>query len=216
LPAMIDEAAEEIGERTEMPAELVRALRAIPSYYLRYYYMTDEVLAEQRTGTTRAQEVMDIERTLLEMYRDPSLEDKPELLEERGGAFYSEAAAQLIASLHAGTGDVQVVDVRNDGAIPDLPDDAVVVVPARIDRDGAHPLPVGPLAPEMLGLVQAVKAFERLAAEAAVTGDRSVALKALMANPLVRQYTVAAPLLAALLDANRQHLPRFFASPGPA
>jgi 6-phospho-beta-glucosidase len=211
LPALIDEAAEEIAERTEMPADLIRTLRAIPSYYLRYYYMTDTVLAEQRAGATRAQEVMEIERQLLDLYGDPTLEDKPKLLEERGGAFYSEAAAQLIASLHAGTGDVQVVDVRNDGAIPDLPDDAVVEVPARIDRDGAHPLALAPLAPEMLGLVQQTKAYERLAAEAAVTGERTVALKALMANALVRQYTVAAPLLDALLEASRDHLPRFFA-----
>src|SRR4029078_8000734 len=134
--------------------------------------MTDTVLAEQRAGATRAQEVMEIERELLDLYRDPTLADKPKLLEERGGAFYSEAAAQLIASLHAGTGDVQVVDVRNDGALPDMPADAVVEIPARIDRDGAHPLPLAPLAPEMRGLVQAMKAFEELTIAAALSGDR--------------------------------------------
>jgi 6-phospho-beta-glucosidase len=91
------------------------------------------------------------------MYRDPALVEKPKLLEKRGGAFYSEAAAQLIASLHAGTGDDQVVDIRNDGAIPDLPADAVVEIPARIDGDGAHPGTFDPLAPEMLGLVQQVR-----------------------------------------------------------
>lgn len=153
---------------------------------------------------------MAIERDLLELYRDPRVDRKPPLLERRGGAFYSEAAAQLIASLHAGSGDVQVVDVRNEGALPDLPPDAVVEVPARIDREGAHPLPLAPLAPELAGLVQAVKAYERLAVEAAVGGDRSVALKALLANPLVGGYDIAAPLLAALLEANRDHLPRFF------
>ena len=94
---------------------------------------------------------MDIEARLLEMYRDPSLAEKPDLLDHRGGAFYSEAAAQLIASLHDGAGDVQVVDVRNDGAIPDLPDAAVVEIPAVIDRDGAHPLALAPLAPEQRG-----------------------------------------------------------------
>jgi 6-phospho-beta-glucosidase len=101
--------------------------------------------------------------------------------------------------------------------VPDLPDDAVVEVPARIDRGGAHPLPLAPLAPEMLGLVQAAKAYERLAVTAAVTGDRTVALRALLANPLVRQYPIAAPLLDALLEANREHLPRFFPNqPAPA
>jgi 6-phospho-beta-glucosidase len=194
----------------ETPAELIRALGAIPSYYLHYYYLTDEVIERQRTERTRAEEVMDIEAGLFELYRDPDLAEKPQLLERRGGAFYSEAAAQLITSLHEGTGDLQVVNVRNEGALPDLPDDAVVEILARIDRDGAHPIPVAPLPSEMLGLVEHVKAYERLAVRAATTGDRTIALKALMTNPLVRDYRTAVPLLEALLEANRQHLPRFF------
>jgi len=210
LPELLEKQAALIAEEVQMPVELVRALRAIPSSYLRYYYLTDEVLEEERTHPSRAEEVMRIEGQLLEMYRDPALDVKPKLLEERGGAFYSEAAAQLVASLHDGRGDVQVVDVRNDGAIPDLPDDAVVEIPARIDRDGAHPMSLAPLAPEMLGLVQQVKAYERLAVRAATTGERTVALKALMVNPLVGRYHVARDLLDALLEANRQHLPRFF------
>ena len=153
---------------------------------------------------------MAIEERLLEMYRDPALTEKPKLLEKRGGAFYSEAAAQLIASLHSGTGDDQVVDIRNGGAIPDLPADAVVEIPARIDREGAHPGRFNALPPEMLGLVQQVKAYERLAVKAAIDGDRSAALKALIANPLVGRYSVATQLLDALLQANRQHLARFF------
>jgi 6-phospho-beta-glucosidase len=194
----------------EVPLELVRLLRAIPSYYLRYYYFTQRMLEEQRGGHIRAKEVMEIEAGLLEMYKDPSLDIKPKLLEERGGAFYSEAAAMLITSLHDGMGDVQVVNARNDGAIPNLPDDDVVEISARVDRDGAHPLPTAPLAPEMLGLVQAAKAYERLAIEAAKPGSRRAALAALMANPLVREYDVAVPLLDALLEANRGHLPRFY------
>jgi len=210
LPEILSTRIELVADETDMPAELIRALGAIPSYYLHYYYLTDEVIERQRTERTRAEEVMDIEAGLLELYRDPDLAEKPELLERRGGAFYSEAAAQLIASLHEGTGDVQVVNVRNDGALPDLPDDAVVEILARIDRDGAHPIPVAPLASEMLGLVEHVKAYERLAVQAATTGDRTVALKALMTNPLAGDYRTAVPLLDALLEENRQHLPRFF------
>ena len=107
---------------------------------------------------------------------------------------------------------MQIVNLRNDGAISNLPEDDVVEIPATIDRDGAHPVGLGPLAPEMLGLVEHVKAYERLAIGAATTGDRSLALKALMTNPLVGRYGVAAPLLDALLEANRNHLPRFFAA----
>jgi 6-phospho-beta-glucosidase len=209
LPDLLDRFGQEIADEVELPAALMRDLRSVPSYYLRYYYAEREVVAEQRTRTARATEVMEIERGLLKLYRDPTLAEKPALLEQRGGAFYSEAAAQLIASLHDGAGDVQVVDVRNDGAIPGVADGSVVEVPARIDRDGAHPIPVAPLAPEMRALVAHVKAYEDLAIEAAVTGDRRVAFRALLANPLVRDAETARLLLAAILDAPGGHLPRF-------
>jgi 6-phospho-beta-glucosidase len=210
LPELLDGHLDAIATETELPAELIRTLGVIPSSYLRYYYLTDQVLAEERAGRSRAEEVMDIERRLLDSYRDLSLDEKPVLLTQRGGALYSEAAAQLIESLHTGRGDVQVVDVRNDGALSDLPDDAVVELPARIHRNGAELLSLPPLAPELLGLVQQAKAYERLAARASLSGERTAALKALLANPLVAQYSVAAPLLDALLEANRAHLPRFF------
>lgn len=210
LPEMLDRDPAQVADEVGLPVDLVKELRAIPSYYLRYYYCRDEVLQEQLRGRSRAEQVMEIERGLLEMYRDPALNEKPKLLEKRGGAFYSEAAAQLMASLHAGTGDVQVVNLRNGRALPDLPDDAVVEIPARIDRDGAHPAPLAPMAPEIRGLVQAVRAYEDLAVQAAVHGDRTAAEKALLAHPLVGQFSVARPLLEALLEANRAYLPRFF------
>jgi 6-phospho-beta-glucosidase len=210
LPELIDTYSDQLGEEVDLPGDLVRLTRSIPSYYLRYFYLTGEVLEKQRSARPRADEVMEIERGLLEMYADPKLDVKPKLLEQRGGAFYSEAAAMLVESLHGDRGDVQVVNVRNDGAIPNLAGDAVVEVACRIDADGATPLPVEPLAPEMLGLVEQVKAYERLTVAAAVSGDRDTALKALMANPLSADFRVAAPLLDALLEANRTYLPAFF------
>jgi 6-phospho-beta-glucosidase len=164
------------------PRELLELLGAVPSYYLRYFYKHDEVLAAQRNGEVpRAQEVAEIERELLELYKDPRTTAKPKLLEQRGGAFYSEAATRLVRSLHNGDGAVHVVDVRNHGTLAGLADDDVVEVPARVDRDGAHPLPQRPLAPELLGLVQHVAAYERLAA----LGEER---KALLAHPLVGQW----------------------------
>lgn len=209
LPELIADHLDEMADESGATPELIAALRTLPSYYLHYYYATRDVLAEQLAGGTRAEDVMVIERELLELYRDPTLDRKPALLEQRGGAFYSEAAAQLIASLYAGTGDIQVVDVRNDGALPDLPADAVVEVPARIDRTGAHPLPLAPLAPEIRGLVQKVKAYEELAIAAALTGDPRGALLALLANPLVPDLRAAEGLLEAILETNARYLPRF-------
>lgn len=209
LPELLAADGDLLADHVGIAADLVRALRAVPSYYLRYYYDTETVVREQRDGHTRAREVIDIEARLLDLYRDQSLAEKPELLADRGGAFYSEAAAQLIASLHDGKGDLQVVNLRNEGALPDLPETAVVEIPARIDRDGAHAVPLAPLAPDMRGLVQAVKAYEELTVAAALSGDRTIAVRALAANPLVGEWRIAGPLLDAILDANRPHLPRF-------
>lgn len=210
LPRLLEEHVDAIAERQELPPEILRQLQAIPARYLRFYYRTSAILEAQQAGAVRAKDVAQIERDLLELYRDPTLDEKPAVLEQRGGAFYSEAAVQLIASLHDGRGDVQVVNVRNDGASPDLPDDAVIEVPAVIDRDGAHPLPVRPLPLEILGLVQAAKAYERLAACAARSGDRRTALLALVANPLVREFARSEAVLDDLLEAHREYLPAFF------
>jgi 6-phospho-beta-glucosidase len=210
LPELLAEHGATIAGDLKLPVERVRELGAVPSYYLRYYYAFDEVLAEQRNGHSRAEEVMGLESRLLDMYADPSLDTKPALLNDRGGAFYSEAAAQLLASLHDGAGDVQVVDVRNGDAVPGLAADDVVEVPARIDRDGAQPLSQAPMSPEMLSLVRAAKEYERLAVRAAKSGAREDARLALEANPLVGpRIGDVTPLLDALLEANQAHLPQF-------
>jgi len=212
LPELLDRFSPELALESGVPAELLRLLGALPSYYLHYYYCLDQNLAEQSAPDwrSRASVVAELESELLTEYRDPSLDTKPEKLSYRGGAFYSEAAVRLIASLHAGTGDVQVVDVRNDGSLAGLPDDAVVEVPCTVDGDGAHPLPQRPLPPDMSGLVARCKAYERLAVEAAVSGSRETMIRALVANPLVGQYPLAEELADGLLAANRHFLPRFF------
>ncbi len=209
LPELLERQGDDIAREMDLPLDDIQRLAAIPSYYLRYYYAFDRVLARQRDGHSRADEVMDIERRLLELYRDPSLAEKPALLADRGGAYYSEAAVELIAALHDGSGDIQVVNVRNEGAIGELRDDDVVELPARVLHDGPHPLPQRPLPAEIRELVLAVKRFERLSIQAALSGDRAVALEALRANPLVGPRTDAEPLLDALLEANAKHLPRF-------
>jgi 6-phospho-beta-glucosidase len=194
LPEIIDQHAPALADQLGLPEELLRDLGALPSYYLRYFYAHSQVLAEQQTEEPRAAAVARIEAELLRMYRDPGLTGKPALLEQRGGAFYSEAAVDLLRSLVTGAGDVQVVDTRNDGALPGLADDDLVELPARIDRDGAHPLKQGPLDPVMLGMVQHVAAYERLAVRAARTRSSADARRALLAHPLVGQWEMAVAL----------------------
>jgi 6-phospho-beta-glucosidase len=212
LDDLFDRFGAELELESGVGIEVLRLQHALPSYYVHYYYGHDAELIHQTAPgyRPRADVVAELEEKLLAEYRDPGLETKPEALSYRGGAYYSLAAVRLMASLQAGTGDVQVVDMRNDGAVPGLPDDAVVETTALVDADGAHPLPQRPLSPEMLGLVQHAKAYERLAVRAACSGSRDDVVRALLANPLVGQHPLAAELADELLAANQAHLPRFF------
>ena len=195
LPELLDAHGDEMAVDLELPRRLLDELGAVPSYYLRYFYAHDEVLDEQRDGVPRAATVAEIERGLLELYRDPELNEKPALLEQRGGAFYSEAALGLIQSLVSGDGAIHEVDVRNHGTLAGLRNSDVVEVPARVTRSGATPLPQPPLAPELLGLVQHTAAYEKLAVAAALSRDPVDVKKALLAHPLVGQYATAERLL---------------------
>jgi len=203
LPELISSHGEEIADHGGgLPLELMEELGAVPSYYLRYFYAHDKVLADQRRGVPRAAEVAEIERGLLELYRDPELAEKPALLEQRGGAYYSEAAVGLIASLVSGNGEVHEVDLRNRGTLAGLADDDVVEIPARVSPDSIEPLPQKPLAPELLGLVQHVAAYERLAVRAALSRDPTDVRKALLAHPLIGQWEIAGELVDLLRAAS--------------
>ena len=196
---LIERHGDEIAADLELPPRLLDELGAIPSYYLRYFYAHDAVLREQLDGVPRAQVVLEIERELLELYRDPTVTERPALLTERGGAYYSEAALGLVASLTSSDGAVHEVDVRNSGTLAGLADDDVVEVPARVTARGPEPLPQRPLAPELLGLVQHVAAYERLTVRAALTRDPADARKALLAHPLIGQADRVEALLATTL-----------------
>jgi 6-phospho-beta-glucosidase len=189
--------------------ELLHTLGVVPSYYLRYFYAHDEVVAELRASEPRAAQVAGIEQQLLEMYADPTLDEKPDLLSRRGGAFYSEAAVQLAAALlgRQEGASTQVVNLRNDGALPFLPDDAVIEVPATVDGSGVRALPMAPLEPLYAGLVAAVTSYEHLALDAALRGGYDRVFEALLAHPLVGQVDRAHGLTDRLIAHNRDHLP---------
>jgi 6-phospho-beta-glucosidase len=199
LPDLLAGHGDEIAADIELPRRLLDELGAVPSYYLRYFYAHDAVLREQLEGEPRAAVVQKIERSLLELYRDPAVDERPDLLMQRGGAYYSEAALGLISSLTTGDGAVHEVDTRNDGTLAGLAPDDVVEVPARVGRDGAEPLPQPPLAPELLGLIQHVAAYERLTVRAALSRDPVDARKALLAHPLVGQVELVDGLLDRLV-----------------
>ena len=209
LPELLGRHVEEIADDIELPAWLLHQLGVVPSYYLRYFYAHDEVVRELRSSPSRAARVAELEQELLELYGDERLDTKPELLTQRGGAFYSEAAVALCAALLGRSTHTaeQVVNVRNGETLPFLPPDAVVEVPAHVGGGAVTPLPVEPLAPLFAGLVAAVTAYEHLALEAALRGGRGRVFEALLAHPLVGQVDVAEGLTDRLLAHNRDYLP---------
>ncbi|MFI9149715.1 6-phospho-beta-glucosidase [Streptomyces sp. NPDC053367] len=207
LPGLLADHGEAIAADLHLPRPLLDRLGTVPSYYLRYYYAHDEVVRELRTRPSRAEEVAAMERELLELYGDPTLDEKPELLARRGGAFYSEAAVDLAAALLGGGGSpYQVVNTLNRGTLPFLPDDAVIEVQAAVGAQGPAPLPVAPVDPLYAGLMANVTAYEDLALQAALRGGRERVFRALLAHPLVGQYEYAEALTDRLIAHNREHL----------
>jgi len=206
LPELLATHGERIAERVGSPRSVLDEYGVIPSYYLRYYYFHDAVVAEQKRSGTRAAEVAAIEAELLRMYADPALDKKPAALAKRGGAFYSEAAVALLSALASDTRDVHVVNVRNNGTFGFLADDAVIEVPAVIGADGAVPVPAAPLPPLLRGLVAHMSAYEELALLAALRGGRSRVVTALLAHPLIGQYPLAEDMADRMIAENAKFL----------
>ncbi|MBN1145926.1 MAG: 6-phospho-beta-glucosidase [Anaerolineales bacterium] len=190
---------------------LVESLGMIPNYYLEYFYHTDRKLAAQSEWPpSRAEEVIEIEKRLLELYAEPGRRRPPEELMQRGGAYYSTAATQLLAAHHNDLGERHVLNTRHGGAVPGWPEDWVLELPCCVDRDGVHPLPARPLPPACFGLLAAVKSYELLAVQAAVQGDRQAAYQALLVHPLGPPADRIQAVLDDLLQTHRAYLLQFW------
>lgn len=194
--------------------EFLLSLGVLPCPYHRYYYKTQQILNEEleafKTGTTRAEVVKRLEDELFELYKDENLSIKPPQLEKRGGAYYSDAACSLISSIYNDKKDIQVLNVRNNGSIQGIPNESAVEVSCVVTKQGPIPISIGELPLEINGLVQQIKSFERVGAEAAVTGSYEKALLALTINPLVPSDEAAKMVLDELLEAHKEYLPKFF------
>ena len=192
----------------------IRALGVLTCPYHNYYYKHRDMLKKQQKEAkeegTRAEVVSKLEKELFELYKDDTLDIKPPQLEERGGAYYSDAAVRLITSIYNDKRDIQPVNTRNNGAIASIPDDSAVEISSVITKDGPKPIAIGDLPVAVRGLVQQIKSFERLSAEAAVTGDVDLAVLALSINPLTPSDTVAREIVDEMMEAHKEHLPQFF------
>jgi 6-phospho-beta-glucosidase len=192
----------------------LKALNVLTCPYHMYYYKTREMVEKDLKNSevegTRAEVVQKLEKDLFELYKDPNLDIKPPQLEKRGGAYYSDAAIRLIASIHNDKRDIQPVNTINNGAIASIPNDSAVEVSCIITKDGPRPIVMGDLPVAVRGLVQQIKSFERIGAEAAVTGDYDKAVLALTINPLVASDKLAKQIVDEMLEAHKEHLPQFF------
>ncbi len=196
------------------PPYLLDAVPMIPNPYLQYYWNTDVMLRKQLADIengkgTRAIQVMAIEAELFKQYQNPQQVTLPELLMQRGGAYYSTVAVMLMESFALNKRREMVVNVKNDQALDVLPADSVVEVPAVIDGRGARAITMEPVPLEVKGLIQQVKAYEQLTIEAAVEGHRGKALAALLTNPLVPSSEIAHKILDDILRENAAYLPQF-------
>ncbi|MGZ3141156.1 6-phospho-beta-glucosidase [Lentzea chajnantorensis] len=208
LPELLADHVDGLAEHIGIDGALMRRLNMVPSYYLNYFYNHDAVVQKQLDSPPRAEVVAAVEKELLDIYGDPSVVTKPEQLSQRGGAYYSEAAVQLVHALTGGVGaERHVVNVQNRGTLPFLPDDAVIEVSSTVDGSGGTPLPVRPVEPSISGLISHVTAYEHLALEAAVRGGRDRVANALLAHPLIGQHAIADRLADELIAQNRDLLP---------
>ncbi|WP_341285082.1 6-phospho-beta-glucosidase [Priestia megaterium] len=194
--------------------QFLKGLGVVPCPYHRYFYKTKDILEEEleayKTGKTRAEVVKKLEEELFKLYEDEMLDIKPPQLEKRGGAYYSDAACNVISSIYNDKKDIQVLNVQNKGAIADIDYESAVEVNCMVTKNGPIPLTVGKLPVQIKGLVQQIKSFEILGAEAAVTGSFEKALVALTINPLIPSDDLAEDVLQALLEAHKEYLPLFF------
>jgi 6-phospho-beta-glucosidase len=190
----------------------LRNIRAIPSSYLQYFYCRDKKMEHlKQEEKSRAQVCMEIEEQLLKLYSDPSVDEKPALLDKRGGHKYSLAAVSLIDSIANDKQDDHVVNIKNNGALSFMKDDDVVEITAKIGKNGAVPYPVDEFHNRhIITMMQTVKAYEKLTVEAALTGSDELALQALMLHPLLGDYERTKACFEEMKQAHRAYLPQFF------
>jgi 6-phospho-beta-glucosidase len=200
-------------ESPEWPPELIESLQMIPNYYLDYFYATEKKLAQQKEWPpSRAEQVMAIEEELLAQYAEPDRNEPPEGLMQRGGAYYSTVATQLLNAHYNDLKEQHVVNVPHRGAIAGWPEEWVLELPAIVGRDGIEPISAEPLPPAVFGLMQQVKMYEMLTVEAAVHGDRNAAYQALLTHPLGPAADQVEAVLDDMLNTHKPYLPQFFAN----
>ena len=191
-------------------AEVGKALGLLVNSYTKYYYFHDDVVREQREkGTTRAEDIMAMLPGYYAQVAGEADKSDPDPSRERGGGEHGEFAVDMICAILHDERRRLILNTRNQGSIASLESDAVVETPCIVGRHGATPLVMGEIPRAVRGLTHAIHEYERLAADAAATGDVRLALQALLAHPFVTSKRTAEKILDEGLAAHRAYLPQF-------
>ena len=210
-PIRDDEFSEVAKKCAVVSQDLIHTLKLIPSQYTQYYFHTSERVQQLKSQTkTRGESILELEKQIFREYADEATVDKPITLSKRGGGGYSVVAIGIMDAIYNDTGKWMVVNVVSNGTIDYLDDDAVIESACYVCKAGIKPLTLQNYPKAVKGLIMAVKNYESLAVEAALSGDREIALQALLAHPLIRDYDIAKPLLDEMLEAHKEYLPQFF------
>ncbi len=181
--------------------------------YLRYYYTTPQMLEKEyedlKGKGTRGEQVRKIEEELLELYSDRNLDIKPKQLEERGGSMYSTAAVELIKDIHTGNKRLHIINVRNEGAVSNLPDNYVLEINALTSKNSTRPVCIGKIPEFNLGLIHTIKSFERLTAQAYLERSKEKALQAMLIHPLGPRGDDVEKLFDEIVEANSDYIKVF-------
>ena len=193
---------------------LIRSLNLLPCSYLLYYFKQKEMLAiemgEYYKGGARAQVVQKVEKQLFELYKNPELNVKPKELEQRGGAYYSDAACEVINAIYNDKQAEHYVNIPHHGHIDNIPADWAVEMTCTLGRDGATPHPrITHFDDKVMGLIHTIKGFEIAASNAALSGEFNDVLLALNLSPLVHSDRDAELLAREMILAHEKWLPNF-------
>ena len=210
-PVTDEEFSNIIKKCTTVSQDWMETLHLIPSQYTQYYFHTKERVQQlKEQDKTRGESILELEKQIFREYADETNDQKPKTLAKRGGGGYSKVAIGVMDAIYNDTGKWMVINVANNGTVRFLDDDAVIETACYVSKNGMKPLTIADYPKAIVGLVSAVKNYESLAVEAAITGDKDLALQALVAHPLVRDYDIAKPLLEEMLEAHKDYLPQFY------
>jgi 6-phospho-beta-glucosidase len=186
-------------------SELIQDLGFVPSPYLQYYYLKDKIVEKlQDQNKNRSELVLEIEKELLNTYKDAI--EIPVVLKKRGGYGYSKVVANLIRDMFIDGGNIHYAIVRNGSTLTEIPENGFVEVPVIAHKNRVEAIQVDPIPVMAKPLVVSLKAYEDMLIDGALNRNEEQLLRSLVMHPLIPSYGIAKDLLEDVLKINQPYL----------